>query len=543
MAAKTQVVRRLNRQQMSSPSLKKEMREEIIGKRVSPELWGVKEAVEWVEKLIEANKDDTTNFVAELQELRDAFEKHSVTGRVLQLLDKEGLRELGLNSYVHCARLLSALEITRAQAQAEGTKRPGIFASLPDGVADAQTFVDILERIEGDPKAFGKFLHPEGIQGLFSKTSAPWPRWFLKFVHLMGNQDLFLFTPLAITFAIRAVSYDSGWWGDAADDANVDGGLLKISPPSMPPSSSSSSLLSSYDLAAAGEKKETTWFTENMSICIFGVLNIIFYRLCVPLQYRLAEDLFENIDLSTDVKENVRSSWTNTALVSALLLTFAFPMAQVNDPMINYLCATVSAIVSAIVSMLVPTITLLYTEHLSTDDAINFFLCYCWTITLPIVYTGVSALWLLIALGLWMGNQYGAIIGVYAFVSLAWCFWRVAQVWVVCSDFAPEDKPVPARGGKWNPYNRATKVLALKMLKLYAARRTVLSEQQDFLREMSTFQQSARTRARVGRGGGGAPAVTAAAGAPVAQRAGLRPALKGLNKVPLESPKEGPRRV
>ena len=95
MAAKTQVVRRLNRQQMSSPSLKKEMREEIIGKRVSPELWGVKEAVEWVEKLIEANKDDTTNFVAELQELRDAFEKHSVTGRVLQLLDKEGLRELG----------------------------------------------------------------------------------------------------------------------------------------------------------------------------------------------------------------------------------------------------------------------------------------------------------------------------------------------------------------------------------------------------------------------------------------------------------------
>ena len=131
MAAKTQVVRRLNRQQMSSPSLKKEMREEIIGKRVSPELWGVKEAVEWVEKLIEANKDDTTNFVAELQELRDAFEKHSVTGRVLQLLDKEGLRELGLNSYVHCARLLSALEITRAQAQAEGTKRPGIFASCP----------------------------------------------------------------------------------------------------------------------------------------------------------------------------------------------------------------------------------------------------------------------------------------------------------------------------------------------------------------------------------------------------------------------------
>ena len=81
------------------------------------------------------------------------------------------------------------------------------------------------------------------------------------------------------------------------------------------------------------------------------------------------------------------------------------------------------------------------------------------------------------------------------------------------------------------------------MLKLYAARRTVLSEQQDFLREMSTFQQSARTRARVGRGGGGAPAVTAAGGAPVAQRAGLRPALKGLNKVPLESPKEGPRRV
>ena len=431
MAAKTQLVKR------GFSSKKVVMREEITGRRVSPALWGVNDVAEWIDKLIDVNQDDKTNFVAELGELRKQCIKHEVTGRILQLLDKDGLRELGLESLVHCARLLSALEIMTKAAAEEDSERSGIFANQAlSGVVDAQGFADILEKIETDPKEFKQFLHPDGIQGLFSKHSMA-TRWLLKFIHLMGNQDLFLFVPLAIIFGYSAYN--------AYDKSSEKGDWLR---------------------------------TENAekSVCIFSVLNIVIYRLSVPLQYRLAEDLFDNIDLHTDVKQNVRSSWTNTALVSALFLTFAFPMAQVDNPKIDYLCATVSAIVSAIVSMLVPTITLLYTEHLSTDDAINFFLCYCWTITLPIVYTGVSALWLLIALGLWVANQYGMSIGVYAFVSLAWCFWRVTQVWIVCSDFAPQDRPVPARGGKWNPYNRATKILALKMLKIYAAKRSVFSE-------------------------------------------------------------------
>ena len=262
-------------------------------------------------------------------------------------------------------------------------------------------------------------------------------RWLLKFIHLMGNQG-----------------YSSSYrW-------RVSWFTARTTPP-----------------AKSSEKSD--WLrTENAekSVCIFSVLNIVIYRLSVPLQYRLAEDLFDNIDLHTDVKQNVDPPDEYCSRLSAFPHVPCFPMAQVDNPKIDYLCATVSAIVSAIVSMLVPTITLLYTEHLSTDDAINFFLCYCWTITLPIVYTGVSALWLLIALGLWVANHYGMSIGVYAFVSLAWCFWRVTQVWIGVHPTCAAGQAGASAGCGRNPYNRATKILALKMLKIYAAKRSVFSE-------------------------------------------------------------------
>eukprot|EP00966_Prymnesium_polylepis_P161319 3728233-Prymnesium_polylepis.1 len=126
-------------------------------------------------------------------------------------------------------------------------------------------------------------------------------------------------------------------------------------------------------------------------------------------------DLLEQMDVThaPDLKANLRSTWTNSALLGALLLSFAFPMAQVdfsdfeptNDSarlfQAMYPMASFVAVAFAALGTLSPTIALLYSNQLNPKTTILMVLCHPWTLGNAFAYVLASFVWLLIALIFW----------------------------------------------------------------------------------------------------------------------------------------------
>ena len=124
----------------------------------------------------------------------------------------------------------------------------------------------------------------------------------------------------------------------------------------------------------------------------------------------LARDILQHMDLAhADPKERFRSNWTNSAVVNALLLTFALPMLQLeideipyatnsSEPwfeivgftrgkLLVYRCACLNAVAFGLAGTILPSLALSYSEHLSVKDTVNFIICFPWTIGAPLMCT------------------------------------------------------------------------------------------------------------------------------------------------------------
>ena len=180
----------------------------------------------------------------------------------------------------------------------------------------------------------------------------------------------------------------------------------------------------------------------------------------------LPADILEQMDVTKleDVKSNLRATWTNSALVGALLLTFAFPMAQVDfsdfEPTTDaaqlfqamYPCACLVSIAFAALGTLSPTVALLYTDHLGPESTMRMVMCHPWCMGNPFAYVLAAFVWLLVSLTIWMFCVYGAETCIFAMVCMVYCLWSIMGQMVPLSMFEPKDEI-------WEPNNRYGKMV------------------------------------------------------------------------------------
>lgn len=221
---------------------------------------------------------------------------------------------------------------------------------------------------------------------------------------------------------------------------------------------------------------ESSWY----AVVIMSILAIISARIAFGVGFLVSVDLCQHFyvdQLKVDanvVKDNFRSGWTNCALVGALLLTFAFPMAQVeltsvyDDPNIPvpaldhssdkalrmaYPCACLVAIAFSSFSVLHPVFSLLYTDHLKPSDVLQVVLVHPWLIGNPIMCIFGAFMWLVIALCIWLRLAYGPHVFAFGVCVGIWIAWATYGVLYPLSAFDPKkDKPVQ---GTKTPFGRA----------------------------------------------------------------------------------------
>lgn len=199
------------------------------------------------------------------------------------------------------------------------------------------------------------------------------------------------------------------------------------------------------------------------------VSNVVTMRIVFGGGFALTLDVMEHMDTSNPhaIKENVRSGWTNGAVVSALLLTMGAPLLQVSFDDSDgqstiqglYVGSAWTAVGFAVMGVVQPVYALVYTDHLSTNDTVKFLVCNPWTVGNPLLCIPMATLWFFVALSLWTLHEHGALLGAYAFCMTGWAIWNLLGSACAMSSWTPSTPMPTVLGGSSNPINAKLKSL------------------------------------------------------------------------------------
>lgn len=192
------------------------------------------------------------------------------------------------------------------------------------------------------------------------------------------------------------------------------------------------------------------WRSHQMVMSAMSLGFVLNARLVFgPFGSAIANDVIQHYDASMDdTKGNLRSTWTNTALVSALLLTVCLPMLQ--DENVAELCGTDSlaplaysaccfvAVGFSLLGVLQPSFALIYTDNLSARDTLMFLLCNPWSMGNPLACTASGVIWIFGALSIWTTCAHGIEAGIFGSTIAAWALWTFVGSVMAYSGWHPE---------------------------------------------------------------------------------------------------------
>jgi hypothetical protein len=88
---------------------------------------------------------------------------------------------------------------------------------------------------------------------------------------------------------------------------------------------------------------------------------------------------------------------------------------------------------------------LVYTDHLTPSAAVNFVVCFPWSIGNPILCCVFSLFWLFGALTFWLLETAGTVVGIFSFVTWGWVSWAMAAFISEFAAYTPSTKQEEVR--------------------------------------------------------------------------------------------------
>ena len=202
--------------------------------------------------------------------------------------------------------------------------------------------------------------------------------------------------------------------------------------------------------------------TSYAPVCIIGMACVLNKRLLFGVVGAIvAKDVCEHLQgQPSEIKENLRAGWTNSAVVSALFLTICLPMTQADvpedtseDTEFVYRACSVIATGLALMGLLQACFALTYTDHLVAMDAVRFMVCYPWSVGNPICCTASSFAWALVAQCTWLYTALGMRAVVISGCVAVWTLWNFFATVRCYSTWTPST-PVPFYIKKWAFYRK-----------------------------------------------------------------------------------------
>ena len=184
-----------------------------------------------------------------------------------------------------------------------------------------------------------------------------------------------------------------------------------------------------------------------LSLACFVNMRLIFG----PVGHALATDVIEHMHADPSmIKENLRSGWSNSALVSALFLTICVPMVQADAPedaseendFLYRMCCCI-AVAFSLMGVLQPVFALMYTDHLSAIHTVRFMFCHTWCLGNPMGCTASGFLWTLVALCVWLYGAHSSAALVFCTCITLWAGWNFCGSTRAFSRWKPST-PIPA---------------------------------------------------------------------------------------------------
>lgn len=154
-------------------------------------------------------------------------------------------------------------------------------------------------------------------------------------------------------------------------------------------------------ILTANQEREQWAAVTSLSVAALISMRLVFGQLGAHVTMDVLHHM--NSDLS-DLKDNLRSCWTGSALVLALFASVCTSMlfetagTECDDPMpFVYFCMCLVALFLAFQGVMQATFALMYTDHLSTADRVNFISAYPWSISNPMLAIAICFIWMLSA--------------------------------------------------------------------------------------------------------------------------------------------------
>ena len=188
-----------------------------------------------------------------------------------------------------------------------------------------------------------------------------------------------------------------------------------------------------------------------ISVITWFVPTFLLLAFCLRCGAIVSSDMLEYANIGS-LKEFARNSWVNLAVVLALILSLLLGMAQVDcidddcysELSLAYILWAVTAVWLCLAGLALCVISLTYVEPLDEVGVIQYLIANPNQIGLAAVYCLLSAIYLIVALLIWVVAQYGL-------VALI-CAATVAIVQIIIVAFNIQDKsafePTAAVGTK-----------------------------------------------------------------------------------------------
>ena len=172
----------------------------------------------------------------------------------------------------------------------------------------------------------------------------------------------------------------------------------------------------------------------------FAIISVFYINVALvygPLGKLFAMDILEhmNVDAIDTIKENIRSGWTNTALMCALMVTVSLPMVQIpqvditEDPtslsVIGYRLCTLGATAFSMMGVIQPSLALVFTDTMSPHDTLKFVMCQPWTLGNPLGSALSSVMWTFFSLVMWAICDGTEHMIVFAGCIVLWLSWNL----------------------------------------------------------------------------------------------------------------------
>jgi hypothetical protein len=194
-----------------------------------------------------------------------------------------------------------------------------------------------------------------------------------------------------------------------------------------------------------------------LSLACFINMRLLFGSIGHALATDVIEHMHEDPSM---IKENLRSGWSNSALVSALFLTICVPMVQSEAPenaseevdFLYRMCSCV-AVAFSLMGVLQPVFALLYTDHLSAIHTVRFMFCHTWCLGNPMGCTASGFLWTLIALCVWLYGAHGSPALVFSTCITLWASWNFLGATRAFSKWHPTS-PIPKQAQSCSCYKK-----------------------------------------------------------------------------------------